>query len=198
MKRLKSYRHTFNSCCLTSSIQAITINLAPLLFVSFQEGLGISLTKLTALITVTFLVQLLMDALSAKIIDKIGYRTAVILSHAFSALGLILLATLPFALRDGYLGLMIATIVCAVGGGIAEVVISPIVEAIPEKVGNIPLLHSFYCFGYLLVVLITVVYFQFFPKTSWQALVLTLSAIPILNGIFFFFVPCSTLDEPRG
>ncbi|MDE6189331.1 MAG: MFS transporter [Clostridia bacterium] len=198
MKRLKSYKHTFNSCCVASSIQAITINLAPLLFVSFQEGLGISLTKLTALITVTFLVQLLMDAVSAKIIDKIGYRTSVILSHVFAAAGLILLATLPFAFSDGYLGLMIATIVCAIGGGIAEVIISPVVEAIPEKAGNMSLLHSFYCFGYLFVVLITVVYFQFFPKTAWQTLVLALSLIPIANGIFFFFVPCSTLDEQRG
>ena len=199
MKRLKSYRHTFNSCCVAAGIQALTVNLAPLLFVSFQESFDVSLTKLTALITVTFFVQLIMDAFSAKIMDKIGYRTAVILSHACAAAGLILMATLPFAMSNPYIGLMIGTIVGSIGGGIAEVIISPVVEAIPdENIGNMSLLHSCYCFGYLAVVLITVGYFAIFDKNSWQYLVLAFSAIPIANGIFFFFVPCSTLDEQRG
>ncbi len=199
MKRLKSYRHTFASCCVASGIQALTVNLAPLLFVSFQESFDISLSKLTALITVTFLVQLLMDAGSAKIMDKIGYRTAVILSHVFASSGLILMATLPFAMSNSYVGLMIGTIICSIGGGIAEVIISPVVEAIPEKnVGNMSLLHSCYCFGYLAVVLITVGYFFIFDKDNWQYLVLAFAVIPILNAIYFFFVPCSTLDEQRG
>ncbi|MDE7078896.1 MAG: MFS transporter [Clostridia bacterium] len=199
MKRLKSYRHTFNSCCVAAGIQALTVNLAPLLFVSFQESFDISLTKLTALITVTFLVQLIMDAGSAKIMDKIGYRTAVILSHVFAATGLILMATLPFAMSNSYVGLMIGTIIGSIGGGIAEVIISPVVEAIPdENIGNMSLLHSCYCFGYLAIVLITVGYFLIFDKNSWQYLVLALSLIPIANGIFFFFVPCSNLDEQRG
>lgn len=199
MTILKNYRHTFNACCVAFAIQAITINLAPLLFVSFQDGFGISLTKLTALITVTFLVQLIMDLLSAKIMDKIGYRTAAIISHGFAALGLILLATLPYAMTDKYIGLMIATVVCAIGGGIIEVIISPLAESIPDKnVGNLSLLHSFYCFGYLFVVIAVVVYFRIFGNNNWQYLVLLLAIIPIVNGIFFFFVPCSTLDEQRG
>lgn len=199
MKRLTSYKHTFNSCCVAAAIQAIPVNLAPLLFVSFQESFDISLTKLTALITVTFLVQLIMDAGSAKIMDKIGYRTAVLLSHALVTIGLILMATLPFAISNPYLGIMIGTIIASMGGGIAEVIISPVVEAIPDKnVGNMSILHSCYCFGYLSIVLITVAYFLIFDKNTWQYLILAFSVIPVVNGIFFFFVPCSTLDEQRG
>ncbi|MDE5548661.1 MAG: MFS transporter, partial [Clostridia bacterium] len=199
MKRLTSYKHTFNSCCVAAAIQAIPVNLAPLLFVSFQESFDISLTKLTALITVTFLVQLIMDAGSAKIMDKIGYRTAVLLSHALVTIGLILIATLPFALSNPYVGLMIGTIISSLGAGITEVIISPVVEAIPDKsVGNMSILHSCYCFGYLGVVLVTVVYFLIFDKNTWQYLILAFTVVPIINGIFFFFVPCSTLDEQRG
>lgn len=198
MKRLKSYRHTFKSCCIASAIQAITVNLAPLLFVSFQNSFSISLTELTALVTIMFLVQLTMDAASAKIIDKIGYRTAVILSHAFAALGLIFMGTLPF-IMPSYAGLVISTVVCAIGGGITEVVVSPVVEAIPDKRdGSMSLLHSCYCFGILAVVLICVAYFAILDRDKWQYLPIALSIAPIINGTFFFFVPCSNLDEQRG
>lgn len=99
MNRLKNYKHTFNSCCVASAIQAIEINLPPLLFVCFQDEFSISLTGLTALITLTFIVQLIMDALSAKIMDKIGYRITMIISHAFVALGAALMGILPYLLN---------------------------------------------------------------------------------------------------
>ena len=198
MKRLKNYKHTFNSCCVAGAIQAFEVNLPPLLFVSFQDEFSISITGLTALITLTFIVQLLMDALSAKIIDKIGYRTTMILPHAFVATGAILMGVLPYIFPP-YTGLIIAIVIMAMGGGLLEVITSPIVEAIPnQKEGKLPLLHSFYCFGYLLTVLITVLYFLAFDKTQWRYLAFVLAIIPIANGIFFFFVPCTTLNEQRG
>ena len=198
MKRLQSYKHTFNSCCVAVAIQAIEVNLPPLLFVCFQDEFDISLSGLTALITLTFIVQLLMDAMSAKIMDKIGYRRAMVLSHVFIAIGAICLGVLPYLLNP-YAGIIISIIIMAMGGGMMEVVASPVVEAIPDqKEGKLSLLHAFYSFGYLLTVLLTVAYFALFDKSHWRYLVLALAIIPIINGIFFLFVPCTTLSEQRG
>ena len=198
MKRLKSYKHTFNSCCVAGAIQAFEVNLPPLLFVSFQNEFNVSLSGLTALITLTFIVQLLMDALSAKIIDKMGYRTTMILSHVFVATGAILLGVLPYILPP-YTGLVIAIIIMAMGGGLLEVITSPIVEAIPnQKDGKLSLLHSSYSFGYLFTVLVTVLYFTLFDRSQWRYLAFIVATIPIINGVFFAFVPCTTLNEQRG
>ncbi|MDE6361874.1 MAG: MFS transporter [Clostridia bacterium] len=198
MNRLKNYKHTFNSCCVAGAIQAIEINLPPLLFVCFQDEFAISLTGLTALITLTFIVQLLMDALSAKIMDKIGYRTTMIISHVLVALGATLMGVLPYLISP-YTGLIIAIIVMAMGGGMLEVITSPIVEAIPDqKGGKLSLLHSFYCFGYLAIVLVTVLYFTAFDRAQWRYLMFAFAIIPIINAVFFYFVPCSTLNEQRG
>lgn len=198
MNRLKNYKHTFNSCCVAIAIQAIEINLPPLLFVSFQDEFAISLTGLTALITLTFVVQLLMDALSAKIMDKIGYRTTMMLSHVFVAVGALLLGTLPYILNP-YTGLIISITIMAMGGGLIEVITSPIVEAIPnQKEGKLSLMHSFYSFGYLFTVLMTVLYFLAFDRTQWRYLVFAVAIIPVINAIFFFFAPCTTLNEQRG
>lgn len=199
MQRLKSYNSTFVSCCVSSVIQAIGVNLTPLLFVSFQNEFSISLSKLTLLITITFTVQLLMDALSVKFIDKIGYRSAMVTAHVSIVIGLIFLGTLPYALSSPYAGLLIGTIVVSIGCGILEVVSSPIVEAIPDKgQGKISLLHSCYCFGYVFVVLASVIYLYCFGRENWRYLLIALAVIPLINGIFFIFVPCTTLDEQRG
>ncbi len=198
MKRLKSYKHTFNSCCVAIAIQAIEINLPPLLFVSFQNEFGITLSQLTALITLTFTVQLAMDALSAKIMDKIGYRTTMIAAHIFVAAGVMIMGTLPYIISP-YAGLTIGVIVMAMGGGMLEVITSPIVEAIPDsKDGKLSLLHAFYSFGYLLIVLVTVVYFVAFDRDKWRYLAYAIALVPIVNCVFFAFVPCSTLNEQRG
>ncbi len=199
MKRLKSYNATFASCCISSVIQALGINLTPLLFVSFQNEFSVSLTKLTFLVTITFTVQLLMDALSAKFIDKIGYRTAMLSAHAFIVVGMVAMGILPYALPSAYAGLVIGTIIISIGCGILEVVSSPIVEAIPDMgQGKISLLHSCYCFGYLFVVIASVVYLKLFGRENWRYLMIFLAIVPLFNGIFFAFVPCTSLDEQRG
>lgn len=198
MKRVKSFKHTFNSCCVAIAIQAVEINLPPLLFVSFQDEFNISLTGLAALVTLTFIVQLLMDALSAKIMDKIGYRATMIASHVFVATGALLMGILPYVIPP-YAGLVVSIVIMAIGGGLLEVITSPIVEAIPyERSGKMSLMHSFYSFGYLAIVLVTVVYFLLFDRIYWRYLAFFIAIIPVINGVFFFFVPCTTLNEQRG
>ena len=145
------------ACFIGYIVQAVVNNFVPLLFVTFQNSYSISLSKITALITVNFIVQLLIDMLSAGFIDKIGYRASVMIAHIFSASGLILLTVLPELFSDAFIGIVISVIIYAVGGGLIEVLISPIMEACPteNKEKAMSLLHSFYCWDSMGVVLIS-------------------------------------------
>ena len=154
-----TYQTTLRACFVAYIVQAVVNNFAPLLFVTFQSAYGIPLTQITLLVTVNFIVQLLVDALSARFIDAVGYRAAVVGAHALAAAGLILLAVLPEVV-DPFAGILAAVIVYAVGGGIIEVLVSPIIEACPteNKEGSMSLLHSFYCWGSVGVVLLSTLF----------------------------------------
>lgn len=192
-----NYNHTVKACFIGYIVQAIVNNFAPLLFLVFQSSYEIPLSKITLLITFNFCIQLLIDLLSAGFIDKIGYRVSIILAHIMSAAGLILLAVLPMIIPDAFVGLLIAVMVYAVGGGLLEVLVSPIVEACPtdNKETAMSLLHSFYCWGHVMVVLLSTLYFAVFGIERWQILAVIWSLIPIMNGILFAKVPIYSLLE---
>ena len=94
------YRSTMYACFTGYVVQAIVNNFIPLLFVTFQQSYGISLSRITFLITFNFGVQLAVDLLSAGLIDRIGYRASVLAAHLFFAPGLVFLAILPHILPD--------------------------------------------------------------------------------------------------
>lgn len=189
-----NYKKTMYACFIGYIVQAIVNNFVPLLFVTFQNSYKISLSQVTALITVNFIIQLLTDMLSAGFIDKIGYRVSAITAHIFAATGLILLTILPEILPDSFLGIIISVIVYAVGGGLLEVLVSPIIEACPTKNKEkaMSLLHSFYCWGHMGVILISTAFFYFFDVTNWRILTLIWAVIPIAN-IFLFIQAQSML-----
>lgn len=149
-----TFRHTRNACYLGYITQAIINNLAPLLFIIFQDSFHISFEMIGRLILINFGAQLIVDLLAVKFVDKIGYRTSAVLAHLCAALGLICLSVLPNLLPSPYLGLCIAVIIYAIGGGLTEVLISPIVDSLPSdgKAASMSLLHSFYCWGQVAVV----------------------------------------------
>ncbi|MCD8020985.1 MAG: MFS transporter, partial [Clostridiales bacterium] len=151
MKTKLTYNHTIIACFIAYIVQAIVNNFVPLLFLTFQDTYGISLSKITFLVTLNFGIQLLVDLLSAFFVDKIGYRAAMCTAHLSVAIGFILLTILPEVLPDPYIGIMLAVIVYAIGGGLLEVVVSPVVEACPtkHKESAMSLLHSFYCWGHV-------------------------------------------------
>lgn len=160
------------ACFAGYMVQAIVNNFLPLLFVTFAGAYSIPLSKITFLITINFMIQLCIDLVSTVLIDKIGYRASAILSHVFAALGLVMLTVLPDVLPDPYIGMIASVAVYAVGGGLLEVVISPIIEACPteNKERAMSLLHSFYCWGHVGVVLISTAFLHCSgPKTgrSW-------------------------------
>lgn len=192
-----NYQKTITACFIGYIVQAIVNNFIPLLFVMFQNNYQITLSKITALISVNFIIQLIVDMLSAEFINKVGYRAAVIFAHICSALGLILLTVLPELTPDAFIGIIIAVTVYAIGGGLIEVIISPIVEACPtdNKEKTMSLLHSFYCWGHMGVVLISTAFFALFGINNWKILALIWSLVPVVNIILFSNAPIYSLHE---
>lgn len=192
-----NYNHTIIASYLGYITQAIINNLAPLLFLIFQKEFSIPLEKITLLITINFLIQLIVDLLSTKFVDKIGYRTCIVTAHILSAIGLIGLAVFPAVLPDAYSGLLLAVVIYAVGGGLIEVLISPIVEACPtdNKASVMSMLHSFYCWGTVAIILFSTLFLLIFGKENWRILVCISSIIPIGNSLLFSAVPIASLTE---
>ena len=190
-----TYKNTITSCFVAYIVQAVIINFIPMLFVTLQNSYDISLSEITLLVTINFIVQLLVDFLSAFFVDKIGYRTAMVLAHAFSAAGLIFMTILPEILPSPYIGLFIAVIVYAIGGGLLEVLINPIMESCPtdNKEKAMSMLHSFYSWGYVGVVLLSTLFFRLAGIENWKILAWIWALIPIVNGIVFLKTPIAPL-----
>ena len=192
-----NYGKTIRACFVGYIVQAIVNNFLPLLFLTLQRQYGIPLGQITALITVNFAVQLTVDLLSAFWIDRIGYRRAIIAAHVFSAAGLLLLPVLP-ELLPPFPGLFAAVILYAVGGGLLEVLVSPIMESCPteNKETAMSLLHSFYCWGQVGVVLLSTLFFRFAGIGNWKLLAVLWAAIPVCNGFCFRTAPIAPLVAP--
>lgn len=191
------YQNTMYACFVGYIVQAIVNNFVPLLFLTFESSYGIPLSQITMLITFNFGIQLLVDLLSAKFVDKIGYRVSIVMAHIFAALGLAGLVVLPDLLPNAFAGLLIAVVIYAIGGGLIEVLISPIMESCPSenKEKEMSLLHSFYCWGHVGVVLLSTLFFWFFGIADWKILALLWVIIPVCNGILFCKVPIAPLIE---
>lgn len=192
-----NYNHTIAASYLGYVTQAVVNNFAPLLFLIFQDRYGIPIEKITLLITVNFVIQLIIDLISTGVVDKIGYRKCIVAAHIFAAAGIGGMAILPEAFSSPYVGLFVSVILYAVGGGLTEVLVSPIVEACPtdNKSSVMSMLHSFYCWGSVAVVLISTLFLSAFGKDSWRALAAIWTIIPIFNAFFFSRVPIAKLTE---
>lgn len=196
-ERRITYKHTVYACFVGYITQAIVNNFAPLLFLTFVSSYGVPLSKITLLVTFNFGFQLFIDAVSPRFIDKIGYRFSMILAHVFSAAGLVMLTILPELFEDAFVGLLLAVLIYAIGGGLLEVLVSPVVEACPtdNKEATMSLLHSFYCWGHVGVVLLSTIYFAVFGIENWKYLACFWALVPALNCISFTKVPLATLIE---
>ena len=193
----KAYNKTLIACFVGYIVQAIVNNFVPLLFLTFHSSYGIPMTKITLLITFNFGLQLLVDLLSVTFVDRIGYRASMILAHICAAAGFVLLTILPDVFGDPFVGLLIAVTVYAVGGGLLEVLVSPVVEACPtdNKEKAMSLLHSFYCWGHVGVVLLSTLYLQLFGIENWKTLALIWAIVPVVNMLAFTKVPMANLLE---
>lgn len=191
----KAYRKTIYACFLGYIVQAIVNNFVPLLFLTFQDTYNIPLSKITMLITFNFGLQLLVDLISVTFVDRIGYRVSMVLAHVLAALGLAALSVLPELLPDPFTGILAAVTIYAIGGGLLEVLVSPVVEACPtdNKETAMSLLHSFYCWGHVGVVLLSTLFFGIFGIANWRILAFVWALVPLCNGILFTRVPMGSL-----
>ena len=195
-----NYKHTFYASYAGYFVQAIINNFIPLLFLTFQSSFDLSYDKISLLIVINFGVQLGVDFLSAYFIDKIGYRASVIAAHIFACIGLAGLSVFPFIMNP-YSGIILSIVIYAIGSGLIEVIISPLVEACPSdsKAGAMSLLHSFYCWGQMCVVLFSTLFFNIAGISNWRLLSLIWACVPLINGIYFCLVPIpEVLSEAKG
>ncbi len=197
MSKTKNYKKTLIACYLGFITQAIAANFAPLLFLTFTATYGVSLEMIALVPLVFYLTQLLVDLVATKLADIIGYRICVVVSQVVSAAGLILMAILPEILPNPFVGILICVVLYAIGSGLIEVLISPIVEACPfeNKAGVMSLLHSFYCWGAVGVILGSTLFFAIFGTEYWQILTLIWAVVPLLNTFNFLSCPIERLVE---
>lgn len=197
MTKQKNYKKTLIACYLGFVTQAISANFAPLLFLTFKNTYEIGFEKIALIPMVFYLAQLLIDLAATKFVDKIGYRACVVSSQVLSAAGLALMAVLPELLPVPYIGILISVVIYAVGSGLIEVLVSPIVEACPfeNKDGMMSLLHSFYCWGAVGVILLSTLFFTVFGVENWKILTLIWALVPLVNAFNFISCPIERLIE---
>ena len=197
-----SHKHTLAACYLGYITQAIVNNFAPLLFITFSTDYHIPLSQMAMLVAVNFGVQIIVDLIAAKYVSAWGYRPATVAAHIFAVLGLLGLGILPRILPIPFAGILIAIVLYAVGGGLTEVLISPIAEACPtgNKEAQMSLLHSVYCWGHVAVILLSTLYFHFVGTEHWWILSCLWALIPLFNIFYFSAVRIRTLEEdvPEG
>ncbi len=189
-----NYTHTLYASYIGYITQAIINIFPPLVFIMFQKDFNISLTQIGLLSSFNFGIQMLIDFLAIKFIDKIGYRIPIVSAHIFAALGLFLLGILPFYIEP-YLGILICFFINAISGGLIEVLVSPIVETLPDKQKTkaMNILHSFYCWGSMLVVIVSTLYFNIFGIENWKYMSMIWAIIPFCNIFLFANVPLNVL-----
>ena len=194
---MKNYKKTLIACYLGFITQAIAANFAPLLFLTFHKSFQIPLGKIALISTTFFFTQLVIDILCAKTVDRIGYRKCIVASEVFSALGLICLAFLPDLFPDSFMGIIISVIIYAMGSGLIEVLCSPIVEACPfdHKEAVMSLLHSFYCWGSVAVIVLSTLFFTVFGIEHWRFIACVWALVPLYNIYNFMTCPIEHLVE---
>ena len=197
MELKKNYKKTLLACYLGFVTQAICANFVPLLFITFHNIYNISFGMLAMISTCFFVTQLIIDFLCAGIVDKLGYRTCVIAAEITSGVGLAGLSVFPDILPVPFWGILTCVIIYAIGSGLTEVLVSPIVEACPfeNKDTMMSLLHSFYCWGWAAVVICSTVFFAVFGIEYWRIMALIWSIIPLVNIYNFATCPIEPLVE---
>ncbi|NLD87444.1 MAG: MFS transporter [Clostridiales bacterium] len=184
------YKRTLFCCSFGAMIQAFIINLAPTLFIVFSSRYGFTYEQIGRIVLFNFVTQLIIDLLAARFIHHIKKRTAVLVAQGFTVVGMVLMSLLPVII-DPYMGIIIATITYAIGGGLAEVLYSPIVDSIPSehKSGTMAMMHSYYCWGSLIVVAVTTLMLTVTGSERWHLIPLFWAIFPAVNGILFAKAP---------
>lgn len=195
----KNYKLTIYACYTGYIVQGIINNISPILFATYQRMLGVSVDRIGILIAMNFGIQIIVDLLAAKYVDKIGCRKCMVFAHVSAVMGVLGIGLLPRILPDAFAGLILATALSAVGGGLLEVLVSPVVEAAPgdEKEQAMSMLHSFYCWGCVGFILISTLLLKLLGPEHWYIMPLLWAIVPAVNIVSFLLVPINTLVEEK-
>lgn len=195
-----NYSLTKKACYIAYVVQAMAVNFAPLLYLTFMNSYGISYGQISLIIITTFVVQVVSDLLSPIFINKIGYRKLSMLAHTVSAIGFIMLGILPNIFENAYIGIMVACFFYSLGSGLIEALVSPIVEACPSehKESAMGILHSFFCWGSAAVILAATLFFVLFGTDKWYVFSICLALVPIFNFVLFIIVPMPKTENVAG
>ena len=195
-----NYKATIGAAFLGYITQAILLNFPPLLYIFFQDDYGLSLSQVSFLITANIIVELVVDVIVSKIAARVGYRPLILLATALATLGLTSMFVFPMIIENKFVALVLSMMLCGAGGGIMEVLISPIVEACPtkNKSGMMSLLHSFYCWGQAAVVLFSTIFFLIFGLENWMYVAIFWTSVPLICMFLFSRAPIYMLEEENS
>ncbi|HKL57172.1 MAG TPA: MFS transporter [Sphaerochaeta sp.] len=186
------YKSTIRACYLGNFVGALICNLAPLLYITFMSEFSLSFEQVGRLTLLNFFTQIVADIVFSRPVDKYGIRPFITLGHALAFIGLLMLAFSPRLFpANPYVGLMVATVVYSSGGGLFELLLSAIVQGIPNdsKERAMSLLHSFYAWGFIVVIVGTTLMLHLFGRENWPFVVLVWSIMPLVNFFNFMRVP---------
>lgn len=188
------------ACYSTNVSMSVITNMPPLLFLTFREQFGISYSLLGLLVTVNFFTQLLVDLIFSFFSHKFNIQKAVKFTPVLCMIGLLFYSLCPSLFKNNeYIALVIGTVIFSASGGFGEVLISPVIAAIPAKDPDKEMskLHSTYAWGVVGVVLFATAFLAVFSSKYWQILMLILSLIPLFAAIAFAFSKVPTMQTPE-
>jgi MFS family permease len=187
----KSYQLTTISCFVGIFCQAISSNITAILFIPLMTLYGLSYVHLGLLVGINFTTQVMVDIIASRLVDRFGFRVFVLPSDILAVIGLVLFGLTPFIFSNVLAGLILSTIIFSAACGLQEVMLSPIVNAIPHdaKGPAMALMHSFYAWGQTATIVITTLFLFVFGIRSWQIIVLLWAIVPLVNFFMFLAAP---------
>ena len=197
---MPDYRRTKYTCYFTYLAMSSVFSLPPMLFITFHEMYGISYTILGTLLLVNFCTQLVIDLIFTFFSKYFNIKTTVRVMPLITAAGLSVYALVPhFFPQRAVFGLIAGTVIFSVAAGLCEVLLSPLVAAIPSEhpEKDMSLLHSLYGWGVVTVVLLSSVFFKIFGTEKWMYLTLFWAVLPLIASFLYFISPIPDMNlEP--
>jgi len=185
---MQKYGRLKLACYTTNVTMAVVANMPPILFLTFRNLYGISYSLLGLLVTIGFVTQLGIDLIFSFFSHKFNIPLTVKLTPLIAAVGLLIYAAAPILFPGSiYTGLVIGTFIFSFSGGLAEVLISPVIAAIPSKDPDreISKLHSVYAWGVVPVIIISTIFLLVFGSKNWQILSVLFSIVPFFGFLLF-------------
>lgn len=193
-----NFKRTKLACYTAYFTMSSIFCVPPLLFMTFHNLYDISYTLLGTLVLTNFCTQMLVDLIFTLFSKKFNIQKVVRVMPCITSLGLFIYALVPnFFPQYAYIGLIVGTIIFSISAGLSEVLLSPVIAAIPSDnpQKDMSMLHSLYAFGFFTMVLISTLFLKFFGNENWLYLVLFIGVLPLIAAVMFKISPFPDMSE---